>query len=1311
MNPHIALTFPATLILLAAAATAAEVYDRDTPFNGAIKAPPVPGAVDPADTHPGLNLIPWPKSLESQPGYMKLTAASRIVAGDPSLKPLADILAEEITLLTNIKLAVADGPPRPGDIVLKINKSIKAGEPILVTRPPDLVRTTDGAHTITIADQALVEGFDYRSVAEGTATILQAITQAAGQAALPRLSIKDWPHADFCGMMVDCGRQAQSIEWLKKMVETCRMYKVRYLHLHLTDDQGWCFPSTKYPQLGSKPQGPIRYDLTELKGLVAYADARGVAIVPELEMPGHSGAALNCLPEVFDAINPETKEPIHLGCMNMASEQIYPALDTIIGEMCDVFKSSPYIHIGSDEVQMGRVTLNPGFKEFMAKHNLKNDGELANYFIARVNEIIKKHGKKTVKWEGLGTGAAKDMVIMTWISRSNAARHCIDDGYATITCPWDLEVTWPQWSMYECNNSKLKKGENVLGAILVAWEASAEVNAAKVRTVAGRQERTWGPDNSVTEAGFLTRYQALDAAVGKLIGLPPKAKLDATFTAASGTRDLLDPVFAFDGKDDTFYQSAAPPKAGDTFTIELAKPALMYAVEVLTGSNGKGLADGAELQVSADGKSYVTAAKIAKGGAKAVLADPHVKALRLRCPTPQSEPLIIREIKPQLMVEITGSINNPASVLGAGSIGVITGDTILHGANPSCLNPLVNKGSVLVFDSGGGNPGGYNGPISGTGTVRFLQGPADGKFRDSPFTLGGKEPNTMTGTWQVQAGRLILAKDSGVTAAGGTLIVGGQGDNDSICWSNNHQLAPTSTVELLDSPKGGATLNLNGCSEKIAALKLAAHTKIITDDQNTGGILTVGSLILDGKTMPKGIYTSACPWISGGGFVTVGDVKYVNAAGTIDNANTTIGAGNIAVLTAATTFGPATGNCAIPVNTGTFPLTIATKGDKPVLYGGFIIGNGSVTFSPGPKQTIEIMGPSANSYHGATVLTGGTLMLNKPPGSVTIPGPLQAGGTAGDTILLGNDGQFAPTSTLTLNGKSQPCCLDLAGHKSSLATVTLDGQAKIRGTAGSQLTVKQLVVDGQKIAAGNHKAPQPWLDGNVTVTIDPRIDVKGEYVIPNKEIGAGNTANMTADTKFGWQTGICDIDVITNGHTITIDSGSGNELHYTGAISGTGDVILRMAPSSSHLKDKPMIITGTKPNTTTGKFHIATGRVSLEKPAGIDAISGDELVGGQGFNDCLIWGHNDQIKDTATITVLNAGNNGAAYLHLNGCNEAVAALVMNPNTSIKTDSPDGQSGTLTVKSLTVNSTKKPAGTYSAATEKWIEGKGQVIVKP
>ncbi|MCF7730093.1 MAG: beta-N-acetylhexosaminidase [Akkermansiaceae bacterium] len=1298
---------------LAVAAAPAGVYERDTPFNGAIMAAAMPGAHDPADTHPGLNLIPWPKTIEVKPGVMELTATSRIVVADGGLAPLAAILAGEIRGLTGLELTVADGPGHAGDIVLRINREIKADEPILVCRPPELVRTTDGAHTVTIGAQAVVEGFDYRAVAEGSATILQAITQAGGRAALRRLVVKDWPAADFCGMMVDCGRQAQPVEWLRKMVETCRFYKVRYLQLHLTDDQGWCFPSTRYPQLGAKPQSPIRYTLEELRELVAYADARGVTIVPELEMPGHSGAALNCLPEIFDAINPATGQPVGLGCMNMASEEIYPALDTLIGEMCDVFKSSPYFHIGSDEVSMGRVTLSPGFKGFMAKHGLETDGDLANYFIARVNELVKKHGRKTIKWEGLGNAAAKDIIIMTWIGRSNMARKFIDQGYATITCPWDLELPWAQWSMYECNTSKLRKGEAVLGAILVAWEASAEVNAARVRTVAGRQERTWGPDNQATEAGFSARYQALDAAVGRLIGLPQQPVIDATFAADAGSRDLSLPVFAFDGRDDTFYQSATAPAAGDSFTVTLAKPALVHAIDVRTGINGRGLVDGTELQVSADGGSYVTVAKLTGGAARAVLSDNQVKAVRLRGTPPQGDPMVVREIRLQLMVEVSGVVTNPGRVLGQGSVARLAADTSFQGTGEGCLNPVINPGFTLSFEGSGGRAGRYDGPISGTGTVQVIQGGGDGKLTDSPLVLGGSEPNTMNGEWQVKAGRLTLAKDAGVDAAGGRIVVGGRSANDCLYWANDDQLNDAAAVELLDSPGGGASLNLNGCNEKFASLAMAPHTRIATDDTKAGGVLTVGSLKLAGKQLPNGVYTAADGWITGGGFVVVGEVKSVETGGVIDDPNATLGADSIAVLTAATTFGPATGTCAIPVRTGGFGLTFSATGDKPVTYGGFITGAGGVTFSAAAgAPPIEITGRAGNSHTGPTVLTSGVLKLSKPAGVTAIPGSLLVGGGSSTaTVVLGGDGQFGPAATVTLNGKAQPCLLDLAGHDTTLARIVLDGRAGIRTGTDGQVTIKQLVVDGKKIAAGTHKAPQPWLEGGGGVTIDPRVDIQGEYVVPNREIGAGNTGNMTGDTKFGWQTGTCDIDLITNGHTLTIDSGAGNALCYTGTISGTGDVALLMAPSSSHLKNDPLRLAGARPNTTSGTFHVRTGRVQLEKPDGVDAISGDVLVGGQGFNDCLHWSNSNQIKDSASITVLNAGNNGAAYLSLNGCNESVAALVMAANTTVRTDSPGGQAGVLTVKSLTVAKVVKPVGTYTAATEKWIEGKGRIVVVP
>jgi hypothetical protein len=181
--------------------------------------------------------------------------------------------------------------------------------------------------------------------------------------------------------------------------------------------------------------------------------------------------------------------------------------------------------------------------------------------------------------------------------------------------------------------------------------------------------------------------------------------------------------------------------------------------------------------------------------------------------------------------------------------------------------------------------------------------------------------------------------------------------------------------------------------------------------------------------------------------------------------------------------------------------------------------------------------------------------------------------------------------------------------------------------------------------------------------------------------------------------------------TLTLDSGDGNAFACTGSISGTGNVEFFMGPSHTDYKDAPLHLGGNRPNTTSGTFFVKKGRVQLEKPEGVVAISGDVVVGGQGFNDCLFWKRSRQLEDSVRITLLEAGNDGAAYLDLNGCSDTAASLTMTVRNRIRTDGPEGGSGTLTVKALTIGGVPKPAGVYTAATEKWIEGKGKVVVRP
>lgn len=483
-------------------------------------------AAEVTPTNSPLNCLPWPKSVEAASNTVRLGESSRLVILNDELKPLADMLRDEWRAVVGLNVTVAAAPARTGDIVLAINKRLRAGEDVLSVQKGEGVRTRDGAYRLTVKDGVQIEGFDYRAVAEGTATLLQAVTRVGQYADIPVMTIHDWPHADYTAVMLDVARQANTLEDIRRCITVCRAFKVRYLQMHMTDDQAWTFPSTAYPKLGTMNGSahggppPPRYGLAELKELVTYADARGVTLVPELETPGHSGNACGTLPEIFGYVDPATKLPVGKGMMNIANPKLYEALDTIIGEMCAVFASSPYVHIGFDEVSgLGNVAATPEAQAFMRKQGLKDAGELMTYFTRRVNDMVKKRGRKTIIWEGAANGAAKDIVHMTWDGGARTAERLVAQGITTITVPWNLAgVAWQDWTMYHSNGSVLKKGDPVLGAMLPLWEQKGEVHVRWLRGgVAKRQERTWGPDTVIEPANFERRAAACDGVLDRLL--------------------------------------------------------------------------------------------------------------------------------------------------------------------------------------------------------------------------------------------------------------------------------------------------------------------------------------------------------------------------------------------------------------------------------------------------------------------------------------------------------------------------------------------------------------------------------------------------------------------------------------------------------------------------------------------------------------------------------------------------------------------------------------------------------------------------
>jgi hypothetical protein len=344
---------------------------------------------------------------------------------------------------------------------------------------------------------------------------------------------------------------------------------------------------------------------------------------------------------------------------------------------------------------------------------------------------------------------------------------------------------------------------------------------------------------------------------------------------------------------------------------------------------------------------------------------------------------------------------------------------------------------------------------------------------------------------------------------------------------------------------------------------------------------------------------------------------------------------------------------------------------------------------------------------------GGVLKLAKQDGATAIPNDLHVGGPSsdnqGDSVVWGANEQVRDRATISLDGANAECFLDLDGHQETAEKVVMTGKARIK-LGGGKLSLKQLQRDGKSIAPGEYQAPLEWLEGSGLVVINPKVDITGTCE-PNIAIGVGNVANLIGDTKFFWGSGHYTMPVLTNGHTLILDSGDGKAFCYAGPITGAGNIEFFMGPTYTNFKDAPMRLAGDEPNTASGKYLVRKGRVQLEKPEGVDAIAGDVTIGGQGFNDCLYWKRSHQIKDTVSVTLIDSAESGAGYLNLNGCREKIGDLTLTSNNRVKTDGDDASGGELTVRTLTVGGVKKPAGTYTSAQEPWIEGQGKVIVQP
>lgn len=376
-----------------------------------------------------INIIPKPLSLTQNIGAFVLHNNTGIVAPNQAdwLQAIA-FLQNKIKIAAGFDIAVNEVAKKQ-NIVFEEDKTItnKEGYRLDISKNQIIIKasTANGAfYAIQTLRQLLPNDIEATKVTDRRWII-------------PCCTIVDEPRYTWRGMHLDVGRHFFTVDFLKKYIDLMAMHKFNRFHWHLTEDQGWRIEIKKYPRLtevggyrkgtltGRHSDNPERYDgqayggfytQEQIKEVVQYATERFVMVIPEIEMPGHSLAALAAYPELACDQGP-FEAAMKWGVFRPVycpKEETFTFLQDVLTEVMALFPSE-YIHIGGDEVMKESWAESEFCQQLMEREKLSNEEELQSYFIRRIEKFLNSKGKKLIGWDEILEGGLSDnATVMSW---------------------------------------------------------------------------------------------------------------------------------------------------------------------------------------------------------------------------------------------------------------------------------------------------------------------------------------------------------------------------------------------------------------------------------------------------------------------------------------------------------------------------------------------------------------------------------------------------------------------------------------------------------------------------------------------------------------------------------------------------------------------------------------------------------------------------------------------------------------------------------------------------------------------------------
>src|ERR1700723_2221833 len=387
-------------------------------------------------------------------------------------------------------------------------------------------------------------------VMHGLETFLQLVEVSPDGYAAPAIHIEDTPRFPWRGLSIDVSRHFISMPVLKRNVDALAAVKMNVLHLHLSDDQGFRLESREFPKLQELGSDGMYYSQVEMRELIVYASDRGIRIVPEFDMPGHSTAWFVGYPELSSGSGPyqiERRWGIFDPAMDPTRESTYKFMDKFIAEMTNIFPDR-YFHIGGDEVNGKQWNANPKIHEFMQAHNLKSNQELQQYFTVRVEKIVSKHHKFMVGWDEILTpGMPKNVVIQSWRGQESLAEAAKQGYRGILSSGYYLDAIQPAAQHYLVDplsgaGATLTAAQQklILGGEACMWEEFASDENVESRIwprAAAVAERLWSPQQ-VQDVNSMYRRMAAVSAQLEQLGLKHRSASVKMLARLAGTDDI-----------------------------------------------------------------------------------------------------------------------------------------------------------------------------------------------------------------------------------------------------------------------------------------------------------------------------------------------------------------------------------------------------------------------------------------------------------------------------------------------------------------------------------------------------------------------------------------------------------------------------------------------------------------------------------------------------------------------------------------------------------------------------------------------------